>query len=350
MKSSTFVDVDTLRAEQRNGFKNIFKDSRFYILNNSRAASVIKTPNNTIFAISGPTCSGKTALSVELAVRIGGEVVNFDSVQIYKGIEIATAKPTVGEMSGVPHHLIDYVDPNVDYSAGDWARDAVASITEIESRGVVPILVGGTGFYLRSLRQPLFEGPRTDFEMRERFREIHQRKGPEYLHRMLSRLDLESAARLERRDYVRVIRALEVYFQTGEKLSVQMPNRGQPPEFASRIRLFVLDPPRADLYERIDKRTEEHFENGLVEEVKSLLAAGVREDGNALGAHAYRRVCEYLRGERTLESAIDQSKRDVRHYAKRQKTWFKRENDAIWLWGFGTDPSVKDSLFGMKGL
>jgi len=304
-------------------------------------------PQRPIYAISGPTCSGKTALSVELALKIGGEVVNFDSVQIYRHIEIATAKPSPEEKCGVPHHLIDYVDPNIDYSAGDWARDAAAKIVEIENRGVIPILVGGTGFYLRSLIKPLFEGPKTDAEMRERFRDLHEMKGSEHLHRMLSRVDPESAARLEKRDYVRVIRALEVFFQTGEKLSVQMPNRGEPPEFASRIRLFVLDPPRAELYERIDRRTEQHFEAGLVAEVQSLLAAGVREEGNALGAHAYRRVCEYLRGERTLDSAIDQSKRDVRNYAKRQRTWFKREEGAIWLAGFGTDATVRSALFGM---
>lgn len=302
-------------------------------------------PQRPIYAISGPTCSGKTALSVELALRIGGEVVNFDSVQIYRQIEIATAKPSPEEMCGVPHHLVDYVDPNIDYSAGDWARDAAAKISEIESRGVTPIFVGGTGFYLRSLIKPLFDGPKTDIQMRKRFRDLHREKGSEHLHRMLSRVDPESAARLEKRDYVRVIRALEVFFQTGEKLSVQMPLRGEPPEFASRIKLFVLDPPRAELYEHIDRRTEQHFEAGLVDEVQSLLAAGIREEGNALGAHAYRRVCEYLRGERTLDSAIDQSKRDVRNYAKRQRTWFKREEGAIWLEGFGTDPRVRCSMF-----
>ncbi len=298
-----------------------------------------------IYAIAGPTASGKTALGVELALRIGGEVINCDSVQIYRGIEIATAKPSEAERRGVPHHLIDYVDPNIDYSAGDWARDAAAKIHEIESRGRIPILVGGTGFYLRSLRQPLFDGPSTDVELRERFREIKQRKGAEYLHRMLMRVDPESAARLEKRDYSRVMRALEVYFQTGEKLSVQQPNRDEPPEFAARIKLFVLDPPRADLYERINRRTEQHFEAGLVEEVETLLASGVRENGNALGAHAYRRVCEYLRGERTLESAIEKSKQDVRNYSKRQKTWFRREPDAIWLTGYGTDPEVQTELF-----
>jgi tRNA dimethylallyltransferase len=306
---------------------------------------VTEKRKNPIYAIAGPTASGKTALGVELALRIGGEVINCDSVQIYREIEIATAKPSEAERRGVPHHLIDYVDPNIDYSAGDWARDAAAKIHEIESRGRIPILVGGTGFYLRSLRQPLFDGPSTDVELRERFREIKQRKGAEYLHKMLERVDPESAARLEIRDYSRVMRALEVYFQTGEKFSVQQPIRDEPPEFASRINLFVLDPPRADLYERINRRTEQHFEAGLVEEVKTLLASGVRENGNALGAHAYRRVCEYLRGERTLESAIEKSKQDVRNYSKRQKTWFRREPDAIWLTGYGTDPEVQTELF-----
>jgi tRNA dimethylallyltransferase len=299
-----------------------------------------------IYAIAGPTASGKTALGVELALRIGGEVINCDSVQIYRGIEIATAKPSEAERRGVPHHLIDYVDPNIDYSAGDWARDAAVEIREIESRSRIPILVGGTGFYLRSLRQPLFDGPSTDVELRERFREIKQRKGAEYLYQMLTRVDPESAARLEKRDYSRVMRALEVYFQTGRKLSVQQPNRDEPPEFAARIKLFVLDPPRADLYERINRRTEQHFEAGLVEEVETLLALGVRENGNALGAHAYRRVCEYLRGERTLESAIEKSKQDVRNYSKRQKTWFRREPDAIWLTGYGTDPEIQTKLIG----
>jgi tRNA dimethylallyltransferase len=298
-----------------------------------------------IYAIAGPTASGKTALSVELAPRIGGEIVNFDSVQIYKGIEIATAKPTVDEMRGVPHHLIDYVDPSINYTAADWARDAAGKIAEIESRGKTVVLVGGTGFYFRTLRQPLFESPATDAELRDRLREIHKRHGPEHLHRILKRVDPELAATLPARDYVRVMRGLEVYFQTGELLSKKQPERLDPPAFVSRIRLFVLNPPRDELYARINARTEQHFANGLVDEVKSLRAAGVRGDTNALGAHAYRRVCEYLRGERSLESAIERSKQDVRNYAKRQLTWFRKEPDAVWLDGFGTDPETQNALW-----
>jgi len=298
-----------------------------------------------IYAISGPTCSGKTALGVELALQVGGEVINFDSVQIYKEIEIATAKPSEEEMRGVPHHLIGYVDPNTNYNVAEWANDAAAKIVEIESRGCVPILVGGTGFYLRTLRRPLFDSPKTDSDLRERIGAIHLERGAEHLHRMLTRVDPETAAKLPARDYVRVIRALEVFFQTGERISSKQPLRAEPPEFASRIRLFVLNPPRDLLYEKVNARTEAHFANGLVDEVKQLLADGVSDSNNALGAHAYRRVCEYFRGERDLASALERSKQDVRNYAKRQLTWFRGEENVTWLDGFGDEESVKDELF-----
>jgi tRNA dimethylallyltransferase len=297
-----------------------------------------------IYAIAGPTASGKTALGVRLARHVGGEVVNFDSVQIYRGIRIATAKPTPEEMRGVSHHLIDYVDPKVNYTAADWAADAEAKIAEIESRGKVAILVGGTGFYLRSLRQPFFESPKTDTGIRARLKRIKEIRGPEHLHRMLERVDPASAAEMFPRDHVRVMRALEVFFQTGERLSEIKSDRPEPPELAGRIKLFVLEPPRAALYAKIDRRTEGHFEAGLVEEVKRLRAKGISDETNALGAHAYRRVCEYLRGERSLESAVQRSQQDVRNYAKRQLTWFRREKDAVWLTGFGDEATVWTEL------
>lgn len=298
-----------------------------------------------IYAISGPTCSGKTALGVELALHVGGEVINFDSVQIYKEIQIATAKPSEEEMRGVPHHLIAYVDPNVNYTAADWARDATNKIAEIEARGRAVILVGGTGFYLRTLRQPLFDSPKTDERLRERLREIQRRHGPEHLHKLLTRVDPETAAKLPERDYVRLIRSLEVYFQTGERISEKQPKRAAAPELAKRIRLFVLNPPRDVLYEKINQRTAAHFDAGLVDEVKQLLADGVRSDRNALGAHAYRRVCECLRGDRDIGSAVEKSKQDVRNYAKRQLTWFRKETDVTWLDGFGDDPAVVEQIF-----
>lgn len=302
-----------------------------------------------VIAISGPTASGKTVLAVGLALKICGEIINFDSVQIYRGIEIATAKPTERERRGVVHHLIDYVDPSVNYTSAGWARDAAEKIAEIEAHGKTPILVGGTGFYLRTLRRPLFDSPKTDEDLRARLRTIQKRHGAEHLHRMLAKVDAVAASKLAQRDYVRVIRALEVYFQTGKRLSAVQSDRSEPPEFADRIKLFVLDPPREELYEKINRRTELHFAAGLVDEVKHLRDAGVRDDTNALGAHAYRRVCEYLRGERTLESAIEQSKQDVRNYAKRQLTWFRGEPDAVWLEGFGDEERVFQALMASIG-
>lgn len=291
----------------------------------------------SIYAIAGPTASGKTALAVRLAKHVDGEIVNFDSVQIYRGIHVATAKPTEEERGGVPHHLIDYVDPNLTYTAVDWARDAGQKIYDIEGRGKTPILVGGTGFYLRTLREPLFESEKTDAGLRERLRSIGARRGAAHLHKMLARIDRHAAARIPINDTARVIRALEVYFHSGEPITAKQPDRTEKPEFAPRIRLFVLDPPRDELYARINSRTESHFSQGLVDEVKALRDQGVLETGSALGAHGYRRVCEFLRGERSLESAVEKTKQDVRNYAKRQWTWFRREPDAVWLQGFGDD-------------
>ncbi|CAN5166342.1 tRNA (adenosine(37)-N6)-dimethylallyltransferase MiaA [soil metagenome] len=297
-----------------------------------------------IYAIVGPTASGKTSLGVNLAIEIGGEIINCDSVQIYRGIQIATAKPTLEEMRGVPHHLIDYVDPEINYTAADWARDAARVIVDIEVRHRVPILVGGTGFYLRTLREPLFDSPPTDLVLRERLRTKHKSKGAVHLHKILDKIDPETAKRLNPNDYVRTIRAIEVFLQTGKRISFLQPDRAEPPPFADRIQLFVLDPPRDVLYEKINRRTEEHFSAGLVEEVTHLLATGVSDRTNALGAHAYRRVCEFLRGERDLASAIDKSKQDVRNYAKRQLTWFRREHGSVWLRGFGDEEHVMSEL------
>ena len=192
----------------------------------------IHPPEKPIFAIAGPTASGKTSLAVYLALAIGGEVVNFDSVQIYRGINIATAKPTPEEMRGVPHHLIDYVDPNVNYTAADWARDAARVVVEIEERGQVPILVGGTGFYLRTLREPLFDSPPTDTNLRERLRSIYRAKGAGHLHQILTRIDPRAAEKLSPNDYVRTIRAIEVYLQTGRRISAVQLDRAAPPPFA----------------------------------------------------------------------------------------------------------------------
>lgn len=303
-----------------------------------------------IVAVVGPTASGKSDLGIALALRLNGEIINCDSVQVYREIEIATAKVPLSERRGVPHHLIDFVPPERNYTAADWARDALSKIEEIEARGHVALLVGGTGFYLRAMREPFFESPPTDANLRRRLVALRERRGAERLHRLLTRLDPERAACLAPRDWSRVQRALELRLQTGEKLSARLSQRAAPPPHAARLRIYALNPPRGELYRRINLRAEQHFRAGLVEEVRELLARGVSAEGSALGAHGYRRVVEYLRGERTLESAIEQTKLDVRHYAKRQLTWFRREAGVEWVEGFGEDSFVQESVARRLGL
>ncbi len=298
-----------------------------------------------IFAIVGPTASGKSALAIALALRLQGEIINCDSVQVYQEIEIATAKVPLAERCGVAHHLIDFVSPHVNFTAADWARAAIDKIGEIEARGHTAFLVGGTGFYLRALRRPLFPSPPTDEKLRARLTRIRGQRGPEHLHRLLRRLDPAEAETLNARDWPRVQRAIEFCFQTGTPISQERPLRPEPPAIAQRVRVLALNPPRDELYARINERTEKHFADGLVAEVEQLLSEGVPASSNALGAHGYRRVVEYLNGRRELESAIEQTKLDVRHYAKRQLTWFRHEPDVEWLDGFGDDPSVQRQAF-----
>lgn len=309
--------------------------------------SSINPSKRQVFAIVGPTASGKSELALSLALRIGGEIINCDSVQVYRDIEIATAKVPLDERQQVAHHLIDFVPPDINYTAGEWARDASMKIDEIEARGCTALLVGGTGFYLRALRNPFFPSPPTDEKLRERLNKMRKARGAPYLHRLLKRVDAESAATLFERDWPRVQRAIEVRLQTGLPFSVQKSARLMPSESASRIRVFALNPPRSELYRRINERTDAHFAAGLVEEVRVLLEQGVPADSNALGAHGYRRVVEYLRGERDLESAINQTKLDVRHYSKRQMTWFRREKRVEWVDGFGDDTSVQERIIQM---
>jgi len=293
-----------------------------------------------VIAIVGPTASGKSTLGIEVALALNGEIINCDSVQVYEEIQIATAKVPLEERKGVPHHLIDFVSPHVNYTAVEWAAEAARTIEEIEGRGRIPLLVGGTGFYLRALREPFFESPQTDQALRARLNEMRERRGPEYLHRLLSRIDTAAADQLFPRDWPRVQRAIEVYLQTGRSIMAQKVQRPDPHESSRRLRVLALNPPRAELYERINERTEAHFRAGLVGEVQDLLKRGFPPVSNALGAHGYRRVVEYLQGQRDLESAIEQTKLDVRHYAKRQLTWFRHEAGVEWFEGFGEQKDI----------
>jgi tRNA dimethylallyltransferase len=310
----------------------------------------LSTIHRPVIAIVGPTASGKSTLGIEVALQLNGEIINCDSVQVYQEIQVATAKVPLAEREGVPHHLIDFVPPSINYTAVEWAREAAQKIEEIESRGRVPLLVGGTGFYLRALRRPFFISPQTDESLRRRLNRIRERRGAEYLHRLLRRLDPRAAEQLYPRDWPRVQRAIEVHVQTGQSIVDQKADRPEAHESSRRLRILALNPPRAELYERINERAEAHFKAGLVEEVQQLLSRGIPPESNALGAHGYRRVVEYIEGKRDLASAIEQTKLDVRHYAKRQLTWFRHEERVEWFAGFGEEKAVLASVLATLGV
>jgi len=287
--------------------------------------------------VVGPTASGKSDLGIKLALARNGEIINLDSVQVYRGIYIATAKVPLAERQGVPHHLIDIVAPTENFTAGDYARLAAQTIQEVESRNHTAILVGGTGFYLRALVKPLFEGPPTDTKLRERLGGLRDRRGAEHLHRMLARVDPQAASSLNPRDWTRTMRALEVFFQTGRRISESQPEMPPAPELASRIRVIALNPPREELYDRINKRADQMFDGGLIEEVESLISSGIPSAAKAFQAHGYRRVVKYLQGKRTREDALNQMKLDTRHYAKRQLSWWRSWPGVKWIDRFGDE-------------
>jgi tRNA dimethylallyltransferase len=287
--------------------------------------------------IVGPTASGKSELGIHLALHFNGEIINLDSVQVYRRIYVATAKVPPEEQGGVPHHLIDIVEPTENFTAGDYARRAIETIEEIESRHRMAILVGGTGFYLRAIQQPLFEGPPTDLQLRDRLAGLRDRHGAEHLHKILQRKDARAAAALSPRDWSRIMRALEFIFQTGRRFSEAQQALPPAPALASRLLVLALSPPRDLLYARINQRAEVMFEKGLVEEVESLIASGIPANAKAFQAHGYRRVVEYLQGLRTREDALNQMKLDTRHYAKRQLSWWRAQEGVKWIHRFGDD-------------
>ncbi|MCS6885711.1 MAG: tRNA (adenosine(37)-N6)-dimethylallyltransferase MiaA [Acidobacteriota bacterium] len=292
-----------------------------------------------IVAIVGPTASGKSVLGIELAVRLNAEIVSLDSVQVYRGLYVATAKVPLQQRCGIPHHLIDIIDPDQEYTAGDYARDARRVISQIEQSGKQVLLVGGTGFYLSALEGSLFEQPvKTDQQLRRRLKQIMERRGAAHLHKMLARLDPAAAARINVNDWARTTRALEVLFQTGRSITYWQGNHHpQAAELASRIEVFALSPPRSELYARINRRVDEMFAAGLVEEVQQLLAAGLSPNAKSLMAHGYRRVVEYLLGQRDYASCVEQTKADTRHYAKRQLSWWRSRARVNWIYAFGDD-------------
>lgn len=294
-----------------------------------------------LIAVLGPTAAGKSALAIRLAKELDGEIVNFDSVQIYRGFDIGSAKTPAEEREGVPHHLLDVRQPEEAFSAGDYSRLGRATVKEIARRGKTPILAGGTGFYLRALLEGLFEGPSRDERLRRRLARSAWRRGEDYLHRLLARLDPESAARIHAKDAPKLVRALEVRLIEGRPLAGVLRRGLAPLEGFQTAKLF-LDPPREALYERIERRARAMFEAGLIEEVRGLLAAGAPRDAWAFGALGYRQALAVVDGAMSRTEAVEDTARATRNYAKRQLTWFRnQEPNAIRLAGFGDEPEIQ---------
>lgn len=286
-----------------------------------------------IAIITGPTATGKTDSAIAFARAMDGEIISADSMLVYRGMDIGTAKPTPAQRAAVPHHMIDVCDPMEDYSAALWQRGALAAIEDIQSRGKLPVVVGGTGLYIQAVLRPLdFAGAKGQSEAREKWERFLLENGAQALHSALKRVDPETAARLPVGDTRRTIRALEVFDETGMTFTER--NR-QNAALAPRFQAVSMgvDLARPLLYARIDARVDFMLEQGLVAEVEGLLAAGVPDGCTSMQGLGYKELAAYLRGECTLEQAVEQIKRRTRNFAKRQVTWFNKYGDVNWLPG-----------------
>jgi tRNA dimethylallyltransferase len=302
-------------------------------------------PDALLVAILGPTGSGKTALSLEIASRFHGEIVNCDSVAIYREFRIGTAKPTAEEQSRVRHHLLDEVEPTGYTTAGEYAREARKVIQEIRERGALPVIAGGTGLYLRALLDGLFPGPERSEALRERLRARAKEKGPQHLHRLLRRLDPKAAEKIHSNDVPKLVRAIEVSLSAKQPMSQQW-ERGRDALRGFTILRIGLDPDRALLYDRINRRVEAMFEAGLIEETRNLREK-YGDAARPLETIGYKQVVQLLRGELDLKQAIAAVQQAHRNYAKRQMTWFRREPEVEWISGFGDDPGGIEQAAGL---
>lgn len=293
------------------------------------------SPTTCLIVLLGATASGKTALSLALAEQFSGEIVSCDSVAVYRGMELGTAKPTQAERALVPHHCIDTHDPDRACTAGDYSRMAREALAGITVRGHLPIVAGGTGLYLRALIDGLFPSPPSDPALRTRLRT----RTPEHLHRLLARLDPQAAQAIHTNDVPKAIRAIEVSLAARRPITDQW-QQGRDALTGYNILRIGLNPPRAELYDRINQRAAAMFEQGLVEETASLIAQYGR-DCRPLTSLGYAEACAVLEGRLTLDQAIAQASQGHRNYAKRQMTWFRREPEVHWLEGTGDSPAIQ---------
>jgi tRNA dimethylallyltransferase len=306
-------------------------------------------------AILGPTATGKSVLALALAERWHGEIISCDSTAVYRGFDIGTDKVRLADRRGIPHHLIDIVDPTDDYSAAQYARDAAAAIHAIRRRGGLPILVGGTGFYYRALTRGLFPGPGRDAALRSRLEKIGAARGTAFLHRILGRVDSPSAARIQPRDLKRIVRALEVFFLTGRPLTTHFAATTSPiPDIV--ILPIGIRLPAAQVSERVTKRVDEQFSRGLMDEIRTLLARGIPEDARPFGGLVYRQALEHLHGVRDERATRGLIAQENRRYARRQLIWFRKEPNLQWFDGPGEAPTtiaavnrLLDERFGEVG-
>ena len=294
-----------------------------------------------VVAIAGPTGAGKSELALRVAEEFGGDVVNCDSLQIYRYFDIGTAKLAPAEMRGVPHHVIDILDPDRIFTAGEYARLGRAALAAISSRGRLPVVAGGTGFYLRALFEGLFRGPTRDAALRERLTARERRK-PASLHRLLGRFDAEAAARIHPNDVPKVMRALEVCLIARRPVT-EMFREGRDRLEGFRTLKIGLSPDRDELYRRLDERCRRMFDAGLLEEVRRIRDRGFPLEAKPFESHGYRQAVQMLRGELNAKEALFYAQRNTRNYAKRQMTWFRKESDMEWLKGFGDEPRIQDA-------
>ncbi len=290
-------------------------------------------------AILGPTASGKSALALALATAWSGEIINCDSTAVYRGFDIGTDKVAEAERRGIPHHLVDIVEPTSEYTAAQYARDASTAIRDIHSRGALPFIVGGTGLYFRALTRGLFPGPGKDERLRGRLDGIAVRRGPGVLHRMLQRIDPASAQRIEPRDQKRMVRALEVFFLTGRPLTSHFADtKSLIPDVG--VLAIALRLPADRTSERVVRRVDEQFARGVVDEARALLRSGVPATARPFGGLVYRQVLELLQGVRDEAATRALIAQENRRYARRQLIWFRKEPNLVWLDGPGESPET----------